>query len=178
MAYTSTFLLALMVVATASVAHCVVIDGIDVAQISLTGIVTCAVTGNPLGTGVAGVTVSLSCNGGQTTIAQALSDPTGAVTIVLSTVDSAVFDQSLCFVTATLPVGTCTVSPPTGNVKSLLTLVNILDVKFRVEDRSIISSGTDRNPLVTVYPLVAGRRSVPIHSCPVDSVAIVVYLLI
>ncbi|KAF7149190.1 hypothetical protein RHSIM_Rhsim03G0062600 [Rhododendron simsii] len=101
MAYTSTVLLALLVVATASV-------GVTVAHCTFTGSVTCLATG----TGIPGVPVSVSWDGGRTTLALGVTDVAGTVTVT-NDVDPDVLDLSLCSAIATIPAGTCNGLPAT-----------------------------------------------------------------
>ncbi|GMP97723.1 hypothetical protein CsSME_00045871 [Camellia sinensis var. sinensis] len=121
----------LFVVATAaSVAH----NNPIVAQVSVVGQMVCIVPGTNCTTcpGIAGVKVTLSCNGGRTTLAQAITNNRGVVNLTLSAANVGVFDQSQCFVYVKLPVATCHVFSRTGTLRSPVIFVNFVQEATRL----------------------------------------------
>ncbi|KAI7990997.1 hypothetical protein LOK49_LG12G02593 [Camellia lanceoleosa] len=125
--YPSKLILSLLfVIATAaSVAH-----SIPIVDVSVAGRVVCTVPGTNCTTccpGIAGVNVTLSCNGGRTTLAHAITNTGGSVNFTLSSADAgALFGQSQCFVYVKLPIATCYVFPPTGVLRSPVTFVRLV----------------------------------------------------
>ncbi|THG15786.1 hypothetical protein TEA_023270 [Camellia sinensis var. sinensis] len=132
--YPSKLILSLLFViaTTASVAHSIrVVD--QQLLLSVAGRVVCAVPGTNCTTttcpGIAGVNVTLSCNGGQTTLAQAMTTRGGSVNLTLSAPVVPLFRPPLqCFVYVKLPIATCKFFPHTGILRSPLTLMNIVQV--------------------------------------------------
>ncbi|KAL7225421.1 hypothetical protein ACSBR1_020735 [Camellia fascicularis] len=120
----------LLIVATAaSVAHGIfIIGGRDVVELIVAGQLVCTVPGTncPTCPGIGGVNVFLSCNGGQTSLAQAITDPAGLVNFTVSFLDGTLFDQSRCFVYARLPIASCVAFPPTGNLHAVVKLVGFV----------------------------------------------------
>ncbi|GMP97724.1 hypothetical protein CsSME_00045872 [Camellia sinensis var. sinensis] len=119
-----------VVATTASVAH----SNPIVAQVSVAGRVVCTVPGTNCTTcpGIAGVKVTLSCNGGRTTLAQAITNNRGVVNLTLSAANVGVFDQSQCFFYVKLPVATCRVFPRTGTLRSPVIFVNFVQEPTRL----------------------------------------------
>ncbi|KAL7197600.1 hypothetical protein ACSBR2_020189 [Camellia fascicularis] len=128
--YPSKLILSLLFViaTTASVAHSIpVVD--QQLLLSVAGRVVCTVPGTNCTTcpGIAGVNVTLSCDGGRTILAQAITTRGGSVKLALSVPGVPLLGQSLqCFVYVKLPVAACNVFPPTGILRSPLTVVNIV----------------------------------------------------
>ena len=110
--------------------HNLSINGTNIAEIIVLGRVFCSLTGNHLpnieASGLAGVNVALVCNGAQGSLGEALTNATGFYNIVLKTVDGITFDKSLCSIAVKLPVGNCTLLPPTGTLTATITLVSIV----------------------------------------------------
>ncbi|KAL8162943.1 hypothetical protein V2J09_014433 [Rumex salicifolius] len=131
----TTFLaLTLLLIATPQPSQALTIDGINIARLEILGTLFCSVTGNPDPAcggqqcpRLNGALVTVSCFGRTTTLGQAVTDVTGAIRVVVSTVDSLVFDQSNCGVFVDLPVASCSVLPPTGVLTSALTLLDVVD---------------------------------------------------
>ncbi|XP_028066681.1 uncharacterized protein LOC114269552 [Camellia sinensis] len=117
-----------VIATTASVAHSIpVVD--QQLLLSVAGRVVCTLLGTNCTTcpGIAGVNVILSCNGGQTTLAQAITTRGGSVNLTLSAPFVPLFHPSQqCFVYVKLPIATCKVFPPTGILRSPFTFVNIV----------------------------------------------------
>ncbi|THG15785.1 hypothetical protein TEA_023269 [Camellia sinensis var. sinensis] len=98
-----------VIATTASVAHSIpVVD--QQLLLSVAGRVVCTLLGTNCTTcpGIAGVNVILSCNGGQTTLAQAITTRGGSVNLTLSAPFVPLFHPSQqCFVYVKLPIATC-----------------------------------------------------------------------
>ncbi|KAL7197596.1 hypothetical protein ACSBR2_020185 [Camellia fascicularis] len=129
--YPSKLILSLLfVVATAaSVAHSIPVVG--QLPVSVAGRVVCTVPGTNCTTcpGIAGVNVTLSCDGGRTILAQAITTRGGSVNLALSVPGVPLFGQLLqCFVYVKLPVAACNVFPRTGTLRSPLIFVNVVHV--------------------------------------------------
>ncbi|CAL5431161.1 unnamed protein product [Camellia sinensis] len=127
--YPSKLILSLLfVVATAaSVAHSIPVVGQRL-SLSVTGRVVCTVPGTNCTTcpGIAGVNVTLSCNGGQTILAQAITTRGGLVRLILSAPVVPPFGLSQqCMAYVKLPIANCHVFPLTGILRYPLTFVNI-----------------------------------------------------
>ncbi|XAR68429.1 hypothetical protein NMG60_11003538 [Bertholletia excelsa] len=65
-----------------------------------------------------GVNVSLSCDGAQTSLADAITDPTGAFRIILKTIESFVFAEGECAIYVNLPLVSCAILPPSGVLRA------------------------------------------------------------
>lgn len=108
------------------------LNGLNIGQIKIEGLVTCSATGNPSAAGslvgAAGVAVSGECNGVSGTIGQAVTNTTGFFSILITAVDGILFvpGQGLpCYVVIRLPVtGTnCKVFLPTGVLRAPVSLI-------------------------------------------------------
>ncbi|XP_057468153.1 uncharacterized protein LOC130757416 [Actinidia eriantha] len=124
-AYPSNILLLLahFFVTAATGAHAITICGREVSQLNISGRLVCSPTGNPYlhctCPGVFGINVFISCNSGETTLAQALPNLAGFVSLTLNTMDAGLFDNSQCFAYVKLPYKTCILFSPTGNLRAL-----------------------------------------------------------
>ncbi|XP_071723197.1 uncharacterized protein [Rutidosis leptorrhynchoides] len=131
----SSFLIALILIigttSTVPVNGIQLPGGIDVNSIAVVGRIVCNISDTvclspTIGEGIAGVNAFVSCNGGKSSLGQATSDTRGFISIIFATGDGALFDYSNCSVYVPLPVGNCTVFPPTGIAYSLLNPVGFV----------------------------------------------------
>ncbi|XP_010559232.1 PREDICTED: uncharacterized protein LOC104827706 [Tarenaya hassleriana] len=118
----------LLIASFSSLSHALTINGIQIATVNVTGLLTCALSGNLVGNGppVSGAIAVLSCGGANTNLAQAITNPAGVFTVILRILDTTIFDPSRCFIRVNLPVATCSVFPPNGALTSAIGLVTIL----------------------------------------------------
>ncbi|THG16821.1 hypothetical protein TEA_004098 [Camellia sinensis var. sinensis] len=128
--YPSKLILSLLfVVATAaSVAHSIPVVGQQL-SLSIAGRVVCTVPGTNCTTcpGIAGVNVTLSCNGGRTILAQAITTRGGLVNLALSVPGVPLLGQlQQCLVYVKLPIAACNVFPRTRTLRSPLIFVNVV----------------------------------------------------
>ncbi|XP_059669542.1 uncharacterized protein LOC132314737 [Cornus florida] len=118
-----------LIASTTPMAHgSITLTNLVMAQINVLGRVACSINGNGNSStpGVAGAVLTLSCNGSQTNLGQAVTNTTGFFNVVLNAVDGLLFDPSACSVNVNLPLLNCYVSPPTGTLRSAVNLLNIL----------------------------------------------------
>ena len=134
MAYHPLIFVAILLVATATTANCLIINGTEIFQIQILGRVTCIAPPPPPPSGTEpvlnGTNVALVCAGSNKSLVQAVADINGFYRLVYNTVDSVLFDPSECFAVVRLPIVRCRVYPPTGTLRATLTLVGLLQPLF------------------------------------------------
>ncbi|XP_057506343.1 uncharacterized protein LOC130789570 [Actinidia eriantha] len=146
MAYPSPRLLALLLISTASLAQgSLTILGHEVAQLNITGLLVCSVTGNrsPTGCdcpGIAGVTAFVSCNNLQTNVIQALTNPAGVVNFIITSGDGVLFDRGVCFAYVRLPIASCTAFPPQGILRSTVNIVGLVQSGINLIANGVLGS--------------------------------------
>ncbi|KAF8007115.1 hypothetical protein BT93_K1194 [Corymbia citriodora subsp. variegata] len=103
----------------------------NVAQVSVAGLLSCAVPGTlPALTSapLSGVTVVFTCNGGTIVLGQAVTNTTGFLDAVLDLADGLIFDSSTCVGTIDLlSIVSCNLFPPTGILRTSLALVSYVE---------------------------------------------------
>nr|GMD41884.1 repetitive proline-rich cell wall protein 2-like [Ipomoea batatas]GMD48059.1 repetitive proline-rich cell wall protein 2-like [Ipomoea batatas] len=88
-------LLTFLLAHDAPLANGVTIFGQNVAGLWVRGVVACSTTGNLPGRGLAGVNVTIVCNGARTEpLAQILTDGNGVFNAILTALEGIAFDQS------------------------------------------------------------------------------------
>ncbi|KAK3405331.1 hypothetical protein EUGRSUZ_K01698 [Eucalyptus grandis] len=118
----------LFLIATTPRTHGIILG--NVAQVNIVGRLSCvvpgvlpALTSSPL----SGATVVFTCNGGTTTLGQAVTNTTGFVSAAFKLLDGVVFDPSTCVGTINLlNAASCSLFPPTGTVGTTLTLLSFV----------------------------------------------------
>ncbi|KAJ7972037.1 Pollen Ole e 1 allergen and extensin family protein [Quillaja saponaria] len=100
-----------------------------IAEVEVFGHLHCSNNGKFVNTNtpvLAGVNVTLVSNGGTTILGQALTDTYGFFEVVLDIVDGVLFEPSISEIRVRLPVANCALLPPTGNLKSAISLVGVV----------------------------------------------------
>ncbi|KFK44532.1 hypothetical protein AALP_AA1G268800 [Arabis alpina] len=127
MAKANMFLLSIFVIASlCSPSHGLYLNGLRIGTISIRGVLHCTLNANLNAPPVSAQTVFIKCAGSSTNLGQAVTDITGAYTVVIRVVDTLVFDASSCRVVVVLPVATCAVFPPDGVLTASISLVSVL----------------------------------------------------
>lgn len=133
MAHRSLLLLAMLLVATTSVANSFIINGTQIAVVTIVGQLVCAAPPPappppPNAQPVAGANVVLRCDDSAAVVSQALTDARGFYQFTLNTLETFIFDPSKCRVVARLPFARCAFTPSTGFLVSTLRVVYVLPV--------------------------------------------------
>ncbi|PON40039.1 hypothetical protein TorRG33x02_341360 [Trema orientale] len=119
------------------------------ARVRIPGVLRCSVPPRnppriePL---VAGVNVVLSCDGGKTVIADAVTNTTGFFEVVFDSASSISFGGSnsdKCRIRPRLPIAGCSVSVPTGLVDDPFGAVQKILDKLLGTDNNVVSNGND-----------------------------------
>ncbi|WMV47440.1 hypothetical protein MTR67_040825 [Solanum verrucosum] len=91
------------------------------------GPVTCSATGNPPGPGLVGVNGTISCDGGNTTLATFVTGALGLFsTGVLPAVQQILSSTGSCAAIVALPVANCTILPSTGILQAPLMMTTTI----------------------------------------------------
>ncbi|KAH7512868.1 uncharacterized protein LOC132800021 [Ziziphus jujuba] len=102
----------------------------NVAQVQALGVLSCTVTGTPIpfvpSPPVVGALVNLSCDGGRTTLAQAVTNTAGFYNVTLNVVQGLLFNTTDCALFVGLPLVNCTIFPPRGVLRIPLGVLTIV----------------------------------------------------
>ncbi|KAI6673636.1 hypothetical protein NL676_001542 [Syzygium grande] len=128
--YRNIVLIALLfLISTTPRTHGVVIRGFT--KVNVQGLLSCVVPGTlPTLSGppLRGVSVNITCNGGTTTLGQAVTNTAGFFNATFDILEDLLFDSSTCVGTVNLSsITRCSVFPPTGILRLTLDLVRIVD---------------------------------------------------
>ncbi|XP_024008009.1 uncharacterized protein LOC112084000 [Eutrema salsugineum] len=104
--------------------HGLVIPGVNIGQVRIEGVLICNTNGNP--TPISNATVFLTCAGSTINLASAVTDLSGAFTIVLDFIKTLLFDPSYCGIGVNLPTGGCAFILPEDVLYSTLSLVGVV----------------------------------------------------
>ncbi|CAH2033955.1 unnamed protein product [Thlaspi arvense] len=106
-----------------SPSHGLRIFGYEIGRVIIEGVLICSTNGtaNP----VSDATVFLTCGGSTINLAYAVTNLSGAFSIVLNIVETLLFNPSFCGIGANLPTGGCGVEFPDDVLYSTLSLVSI-----------------------------------------------------
>ncbi|EOA39158.1 hypothetical protein CARUB_v10012106mg [Capsella rubella] len=117
----------IIMAALSSPSHGIVsVPGINITRIIIEGVVYCSPVGDPRAPAISNATVYLTCAGSTTSLGQAVTNTTGAFTIVLNILNNALFDPSFCGLGVNLPAGNCNLVVPDGVLSATFSLINVI----------------------------------------------------
>lgn len=122
--------LLLMVISLSLVRGSFIVNNNNVAAVEILGTLFCTASGNPtigvLNLPLVGANVTISCNGGNLTFRNAITDLTGTFNTIATALDTTLFDSTTCVVEANVAnVVNCSVYPPNAVVRGGLTFLGI-----------------------------------------------------
>lgn len=120
------FILLIMALLSSTSHGLISLPGINITRVIIEGVVYCSPIGDPRAPAISNATVYFTCAGSTTSLAKAVTDPTGAFTIVLKVLDNALFDPSFCAVGVNLPAGNCNIAVPDGVLSATVKLINLI----------------------------------------------------